>query len=119
MAGTIVAGGGKQLGTAVDGFLLELGGPRICFVPTALGDASWSVVAFYESFGHRAEASHAAFYPWPREDLREHVLSRDVVYVAGGSMVNMLAIWRARTASTASCGRPGRRGSSSPAGAPG
>jgi peptidase E len=95
MAGTIVAGGGKQLGTAVDSFLLELGGPRICFVPTALGDANWSVVAFYESFGHRAEASHAAFHPWPREDLREHVLSRDVVYVAGGSMVNMLAIWRA------------------------
>jgi peptidase E len=94
MGRTIVAGGGKTLGSAVDDFLLELGGPRICFVPTALGDAHWAMVAFYESFGHRAEASHAAFHPWPREDLREHILTRDVVYVAGGSMANMLAIWR-------------------------
>ena len=91
---TIVAGGGRALGSAIDDFLLEVGGPRVCFVPTAVGDADWALVAFYESFGHRAEATHAVFHPWPRPDLREHVLSRDVVYVAGGSMANMLAIWR-------------------------
>jgi dipeptidase E len=94
MPRTIVAGGGYLLGSAIDDFLLELGGPRVCFVPTAQGDDRGSIVRFYESFGHRAEATHVAFHPWPRPDLREHVLSRDVVYVAGGSMANMLAIWR-------------------------
>jgi peptidase E len=28
--------------------------------------------------------------------LREHLLSQDAIYVGGGSMVNLLAIWRAQ-----------------------
>jgi dipeptidase E len=74
--------------------VLELGGPRVCSVPTASGDESWQLVRFYESFGHRAEASHVSFNPWPRDDLREHVLSQDAIYVAGGNTANALAIWR-------------------------
>ena len=27
-------------------------------------------------------------------DLRRHLLSRDVIYVGGGSMLNLLALWR-------------------------
>ena len=27
--------------------------------------------------------------------LREHLLAQDVIYVGGGSMVNLLALWRA------------------------
>jgi hypothetical protein len=52
---------------------------------------------------------HARSRPWLRADarvavpasartacpLREHVLAQDVMYVGGGSMVNLLAIWRA------------------------
>jgi dipeptidase E len=91
----ILACGGHALGSRLDDFVLELAGPKVCFVPTASGDEDWSATRFYESFGHRAEASHVSFFPWPRADLREHVLSRDAVYVAGGSMANMLAIWRA------------------------
>jgi peptidase E len=78
-----------------DDALLDLGGPRVCLVPTASGDEDGSAVAFYESFALRAEPSHVAFHPWPREDLREHVLAQDVVYVAGGNTANALAIWRA------------------------
>jgi dipeptidase E len=74
--------------------VLELAGPRVCFVPTASSDEDWTLVRFYESFGHRAEASHVSFAPWPRADLREHVLGQDAVYVAGGSTANLLAIWR-------------------------
>ncbi len=59
-----------------------------------MGDDDWALVRFYERFGARAEASHAAFHPWPRPDLREHVLSRDAIFVGGGNTANMLAIWR-------------------------
>ena len=95
MSRQILALGGGADGTALDDLILELaGGPRICFVPTAMGDDDWAVVRFYERFGARAEASHAAFHPWPRPDLREHVLSRDAIFVGGGNTANMLAIWR-------------------------
>jgi dipeptidase E len=74
--------------------ILELAGPRVCFVPTASGDEEWQLVRFYESFAHRAEATHVSFDPWPRVDVREHVLSRDAIYVSGGNTANALAIWR-------------------------
>lgn len=74
--------------------ILELGGPRVCFVPTASEDRDWSLVRFYERFAHGAEASHVSFDPWPRADLREHVLAQDAIYVGGGNTANMLAIWR-------------------------
>jgi dipeptidase E len=74
--------------------ILELAGPRVCFVPTASGDEAWQLVRFYESIAHRAEASHVSFNPWPRDDLREHVLAQDAIYVSGGNTANALAIWR-------------------------
>jgi peptidase E len=74
--------------------MLELGGPRVAFVPTASGDEDWQLVRFYESFARRAEASHVSFNPWPRADLREHVLAQDAIYVSGGNTANALAIWR-------------------------
>jgi dipeptidase E len=77
-----------------DDAVLELGGRRLCFVPSANPDPE-RLVRFYESFAHRAEPSHVSFHPWPRADLREHVLSRDAIYVAGGNTANALAIWRA------------------------
>jgi peptidase E len=92
VTGRILALGGHA--PPLDDLLLELGGPRVCFVPTATGDSEAMLVRFYERFGSRAEASHAVFHSWPRADLREHVLAQDVVYVGGGNTANMLAIWR-------------------------
>jgi peptidase E len=77
-----------------DDLMLELGGPRVCFVPTPSATPEWLLVRLYESFAHRAEATHVSFNPWPRDDLREHVLSQDVVYVSGGNTANALAVWR-------------------------
>ncbi len=68
--------------------------PRATFVPTAVGDRADAVVLFYERLARRVESSHVGFFPWPRQDLREHVLSRDVIVVSGGNTANMLAIWR-------------------------
>jgi dipeptidase E len=70
--------------------------PKVCFVPTAMGDAAEDVSAFSEGpWGGRGELSSALFFPWPRADLREHILAQDIVVVSGGNTANLLAIWRA------------------------
>ncbi len=95
MPGHILASGGSSLGDPFDDLVLELAGPRVCFVPTATSSPEARLVSFYESFSRRAEPSHVSFNPWPREDLREHVLAQDAIYVGGGNTANMLAVWRA------------------------
>jgi dipeptidase E len=91
--GQILAMGGHS--PQFDDAILELAaGRRVCFVPTASGDEAWQLVRFYESFAHRAEASHVSFNPWPRDDLREHVLAQDAIHVSGGNTANALATWR-------------------------
>jgi dipeptidase E len=68
--------------------------PRICFVPTASGDAPIYVRDFYDAFAGRAEASWLPLFARDGRDLRAFLLGQDVVYVGGGNTENMLAIWR-------------------------
>jgi peptidase E len=68
--------------------------PRICFVPTASGDSTETIVEFYERWEGRGELTHLKFFPWPPPGLRELVLGQDVLVVAGGNTANMLAVWR-------------------------
>ncbi|HEX9415961.1 MAG TPA: peptidase E [Gaiellaceae bacterium] len=68
--------------------------PRICFVPTAAGDATEAIVRFYETWEGRGELTHVKFFPWPPPNLRELALAQDVIVVSGGNTANMLAIWR-------------------------
>jgi dipeptidase E len=78
-------------------FVLGLTGkerPRVCIVPTASAESPELIVRFYEELAGYAHCSHLSFFPWPPDDLREHVLSRDAVFVSGGNTANMLAIWR-------------------------
>jgi dipeptidase E len=91
----IVASGGLRPGSKLDDYVLELArGPKICIVPTATMEADWLLVMFYDAFARRAEPSHLLFNPWPPENLRELVLSQDVLLVPGGNTANMLAVWR-------------------------
>jgi dipeptidase E len=87
---------------ALDELVLHLTGttrPRVCLLPTAGGDSEHQIRRFYEAFGDRlCEPSHISLFrlgqrPVP---LREHLLAQDAIYVGGGSMVNLLAIWRAQ-----------------------
>jgi len=94
MPGQILCSGGFCLGRRLDDVVLELSGSRVCFVPTASAHPETMLVSFYESFAGRAEPTHVAFNPWPREDLREHVLAQNAIYVGGGNTANMLAVWR-------------------------
>jgi dipeptidase E len=72
--------------------------PRVCFLPTASGDADHYIVRFYRAFSaHRCEASHISLFRREQgpEDIRRHLLSQDLIYVGGGSVVSLLGVWRA------------------------
>jgi hypothetical protein len=58
MPGQILAIGRSSLGTRVDDDVLELSGPRVCFVPTASAYPETMLISFYEPFSRRAEPSH-------------------------------------------------------------
>jgi peptidase E len=87
--------------TLLDDHVLELTGvehPRVCFLPTASGDADHYVVRFYRAFpASRCEPSHISLFR--REtgvgDPLAHLLSQDLIYVGGGSVVSLLGTWRA------------------------
>ena len=71
--------------------------PRICFLPTASGDPREQVTRFQERFADwPCEPSTLSLFHLGRDriDPVAHLLSQDVIYVGGGSMRNMLAIWR-------------------------
>jgi dipeptidase E len=87
--------------TLLDDYVLALTGvpkPRVCFLPTASGDADHYVVRFYRAFlSSRCEPSHLSLFR--REsgvaDPRAHLLAQDLIYVGGGSIVSLLGTWRA------------------------
>ena len=71
--------------------------PRICLLPTASGDPDDQIQRFYRAFHELpCEPSHLSLFRLGAQpvDLRERLLSQDIIYVGGGSMANLLAIWR-------------------------
>ena len=100
-----MGGGGFTAGAAdhaLDELVLRLtrtARPRVCLLPTAGGDSEHQILRFYETYGDRlCEPSHISLFRLGRNPvpLREHLLSQDAIYVGGGSMVNLLAIWKAQ-----------------------
>jgi dipeptidase E len=90
--------------TLLDDHALALTGrdrPRVCFLPTASGDADHYVVRFYRTFALRAEVSHVSLFRRDRTpgavegDIRTHLLAQDLIYVGGGSVVSLVGAWRA------------------------
>jgi peptidase E len=85
---------------ALDRFVLTLTEkpfPKICFIPTASGDPREQVTRFYERFGGwPCETATISLFHLGRDriDPIERLLDQDAIYVGGGSMRNMLAIWR-------------------------
>jgi peptidase E len=82
-------------------FAVELSGvsgraPRICHIGTAGGDQKWFNALFTEA-GEAAgmTATNLNLFPMPNAaDPTELLLDQDVVWVGGGSVANLLAIWR-------------------------
>jgi dipeptidase E len=74
--------------------------PRVCFVPTASGDADHYVVRFYRTFAALGcEPSHLSLFRRDRTaaqgDPADHLLAQDLIYVGGGSVISLLGTWRA------------------------
>jgi dipeptidase E len=102
-----LGGGGFSMekdGSILDDYVLSLTGvirPRVCFLPTASGDADHYVVRFYRRFSTHCEASHLSLFRRDQggrgveDDLAAHLLSQDLIYVGGGNVVSMLGVWRA------------------------
>jgi dipeptidase E len=87
---------------ALDEFALTLTdarAPRVLFLPTASGDTTAQINAFHSRFGRRCTATHLSLFRLHGEQrpLSEIVLAQDVIYVGGGSMRNLLAIWAAHS----------------------
>jgi peptidase E len=91
-------------GSLLDDFVLSLTGaarPRVCFLPTASGDADHYVVRFYRRFSDSCQASHVSLFRRDRcqggveDDLASHLLAQDLIYVGGGNVVSMLGAWSA------------------------
>jgi dipeptidase E len=100
----VMGGGGFTMEPAnplLDDYVLSLATarePRILFLPTASGDTTSQINAFKGRFHGRHCVPEALSLFRLRETprpLEELVLEQDIVYVGGGSMRNMLAIWRA------------------------
>lgn len=106
MSGPIVAMGGAEFAMrpeneALHDYVLEQvsseSAPRICLLPTASGDPHDQIVSFHAAMERRgciASAISLFRLGVAPVDLASHLLDQDVIYVTGGSMVNLLALWR-------------------------
>jgi dipeptidase E len=78
--------------------LAESPRPRICLLPTASGDPQDQIARFRRAFAERdcvPEVISLFRLGENPVDLRQELLGQDVIYAGGGSMVNLVAIWRA------------------------
>ena len=98
----LLGGGGfsaDPADTTLDDYTLALTGvarPRVCFLPTASGDALSYIEKFRDAFGpSRARASFLPLFRRnPGQNPAEHLLAQHVIYIGGGNTANALAVWR-------------------------
>jgi dipeptidase E len=85
----------------LDDFVLSLTQakqPRVLFLPTASGDTTAQINAFQARFADRwCVHEHLSLFRLgdAKRPLEQIVLEQDIIYVGGGSMRNLLAIWQA------------------------
>lgn len=95
----------ESIGLSADGVALllahaaRLSGrdrPRICVLNTAAADDPGSFLRLYDLLAPVAgRLSRLALFPMPSvSDPADLLLSQDVIFVGGGSVANMLAVWR-------------------------
>ncbi|WP_159622015.1 peptidase E [Ruania rhizosphaerae] len=70
--------------------------PRLTYLGTASGDQDWRIASMHEA-GRVAgfDVSALRLFTMPNvADIEAHLLAQDVVWVDGGSVANLLAVWR-------------------------
>lgn len=82
-------------------YAVELAGvtgraPKVCFLGTACADDPRLVSTFYDNAWREGWiGSHLALLPIPNiADARAHLLAQDLIWVWGGSVAGLLALWR-------------------------
>jgi peptidase E len=92
----------RQVGNdAICDLIVELADapkPRICLLPTASGDPEDQIIRFRRAFSERdciPQVISLFRLGQNPVDLREELLAQEAIYAGGGSMVNLIAIWRA------------------------
>lgn len=89
----------------LDDFVLSLSRSqpaRVCFIPTASGDAAPYITRFYRAFSGRGIPTDLTLFDsrslprWPKNtgDLASFVSQQDVFYIGGGNTAHLLALWR-------------------------
>jgi peptidase E len=69
--------------------------PRVCLVNTAMGDNLTYYAIAYEAFNVAGcDVTEMKVYPQPSADPEERLCGSDLVWVGGGSVANLLALWR-------------------------
>lgn len=110
----IVASSGGFVGTGLWGVMrpgriftraLELSGsdrPRVLFILTASGDDPQYLAAMYSALADTdCDVDHLALFPQPNRPVDEAIDKADVIWVGGGSVANLLALWRLHGVDTA------------------
>ena len=103
----IVASSGGFVGTGLWGVMrpgriflraLELSGkdrPRVLFLLTASGDDPQYLAAMYSALADTpCDVDHLAVFPQPNRPVDDAIAAADVIWVGGGSVANLLALWR-------------------------
>ncbi len=114
MSRIIVATSGGFAGTGLWGVVrpaatflraLELTGkvrPRVLLVLTASGDDHQYLSQMYSALSEAScDVDHLALFPQPNRDPRTAIVKSDLIWVGGGSVANLLALWRLHDVDTA------------------
>lgn len=76
--------------------------PRLCFIHTASGDNAGYLARSYEAMSDiGCDVTHLQLFTQPNLPVREHILKSDAIWVGGGSVANLLAIWKLHEVDTA------------------
>jgi peptidase E len=110
----IVASSGGFVGTGLWGVMrpgrifleaLRLSGaarPRVCLVMTASGDNDQYLASMYSALSNTGcDVDHLALFSQPNRRPEEALGTADVIWVGGGSVANLLALWRLHGVDTA------------------
>lgn len=103
----ILASSGGFVGTGLWGVMrpggimleaLRLSGatrPRVCLVMTASGDDSQYLASMYSALSDvGCQVDHLALFTQPNRRPSDALGAADVIWVGGGSVANLLALWR-------------------------
>lgn len=69
--------------------------PRICFIPTACGDADSAIRRFYFNMKkYDIRPSHLSLFKPLTDNFYGFLRKQDIIYVGGGNTRNLLVLWR-------------------------